>query len=151
MTHTKLSTSCIIEHAGKILMVREEQEGRIAWDIPAGGLDEGETIYEGVIREVYEESGLSLNNPIHKKVLQYIEKGRTTVNFLFHVELMDKPQIHTLNQDTDEEILDIDWFSREQVKKMIMSSETENNLATARLQSWIEDFENNDFVQVIRE
>lgn len=151
MTNTKLSTSCIIEHNHKILMIREEQDGKIAWDIPAGGLDQGEDIYQGVLREVHEEAGLIISNPENKKIFQYIEKNRTTVNFLFYIKLDDKSETHSDNQDIDEDIIDIRWFTLEQIKKMITEGETENSLATARLQSWIDSFPEKKMVDIIYE
>ena len=33
-------------------MVKEEQNGKISWDIPAGGIELHETLEQAVIREV---------------------------------------------------------------------------------------------------
>jgi 8-oxo-dGTP pyrophosphatase MutT (NUDIX family) len=149
MINTKISTSCIIEYNKKILMIYEEQDGKISWDIPAGGLDKGETIHEGVLREVYEETGLIIKNPVNKKVLQYIESNRTTINFLFYIKLSKKPETNCSHQDADEDILCTQWFTREQVVDIISNSETENNLASARLQIWVNGFSGNDLVQIV--
>lgn len=46
---------------GKILLVKERQDG--GWTLPGGWADVCETPSEGVIREVFEESGLVVANP----------------------------------------------------------------------------------------
>lgn len=49
----------IIENdAQQVLVIERKDNGRIG--IPAGALEEGETIEEGIIREVLEETGLNL-------------------------------------------------------------------------------------------
>jgi NADH pyrophosphatase NudC (nudix superfamily) len=131
-------------------MIKEEQCGKISWDIPAGGLVLGETIHEGVKREVLEEVGLMMTEPRYKKVFQYIEKNRITINFLFQIKLDKLSEIHTNNQEADESILDIQWFSQDQIREMITKRETENNLATARLQTWIDGFKG-ETVEIVHE
>ena len=49
----------IIENEqGQILMIRRKDNGN--WGLPAGGLEENETIRECIIREVKEETGLDI-------------------------------------------------------------------------------------------
>lgn len=43
---------------GQILMIRRKDNGN--WGLPAGGLEENETIKECIIREVKEETGLDI-------------------------------------------------------------------------------------------
>jgi phosphatase NudJ len=47
----------VVEHAGRILLVREAKHGQ-RWYAPAGGLEAGESIREAAIRETYEEAGI---------------------------------------------------------------------------------------------
>ncbi len=51
---------------GEILLLRRSETDRRRpkqWDFPGGILDAGETLEEGVLREVYEETGLKANHP----------------------------------------------------------------------------------------
>lgn len=45
----------IVNDKGELLLVKET--GRDWWDIPGGGLDHGESIKEGLSRELFEEVG----------------------------------------------------------------------------------------------
>ncbi|MBR7148319.1 MAG: NUDIX hydrolase, partial [Firmicutes bacterium] len=51
----------IIENDEKeILMVKQEHPERTVWMVPGGGIEEGETAAEAVIREMKEETGLDV-------------------------------------------------------------------------------------------
>ena len=51
-----LTVAAVAEHAGRFLMVEEEADGRVVYNQPAGHLDEGETLAQGVARETLEET-----------------------------------------------------------------------------------------------
>ncbi len=44
-----------------LVVVEHEEKGKRLMVFPGGGLEEGETIFEGAIREVEEETGLDVN------------------------------------------------------------------------------------------
>lgn len=54
----------IVEDEGRILLVSETRrtggEPRLCWDIPGGGTESGESLEESLIREVREETGLTV-------------------------------------------------------------------------------------------
>lgn len=62
MTDTQQAVStAIITHQGRVLMVRRrEQEGRLLWAFPGGGIEAGESPEEAAVREVAEEVGLDV-------------------------------------------------------------------------------------------
>jgi ADP-ribose pyrophosphatase YjhB (NUDIX family) len=53
-------TGILIER-GKILIVKQRVTPGRAWSLPGGRLENGETLEQGVVREVLEETGLSTN------------------------------------------------------------------------------------------
>lgn len=58
MTRTGIRASAIIIKDNKILLIHRRREGREYWVFPGGGIEEGETGEETVLREVEEETGL---------------------------------------------------------------------------------------------
>lgn len=61
---THISTGVAILRDNKILMVKRAVNDFLGgnYELPGGGVDEGETISEGAIREVKEETGLDVAN-----------------------------------------------------------------------------------------
>lgn len=71
----KLGTLCYIKHNGKTLMLhrikKENDMHKGKWNGLGGKLEPGETPEECVIREIHEESGLTIHNPILKGILTF--------------------------------------------------------------------------------
>ncbi len=57
-----IGVKALIVHDGKVLLLREAvyDEGTNAgkWDVPGGRINEGESVLEGLAREMFEEAGL---------------------------------------------------------------------------------------------
>ena len=53
------ATGLLIER-GKILLVKQKVSPNRSWSLPGGRLEHGETLEEGVVRELYEETGLDV-------------------------------------------------------------------------------------------
>ena len=61
----KIAKAVIVKDNKALILLRagsEKKGGR--WDLPGGHLEEGEELKEGLLREVYEETGLTLSEPI---------------------------------------------------------------------------------------
>ena len=71
----KITTLCYIKRSGKTLMLHRVRkpndihEGK--WNGLGGHIESGETPEECVVREVYEESGLTLRNPRLRGILTF--------------------------------------------------------------------------------
>lgn len=104
----------IIEKDNKILMVKEAKKKCYGkWNVPAGHLEIGETIFDGAIREVFEGTGckVKLKNmlPIMSKQLE----NTTLLIVTFTTELLEEKI--SFNK---EEILDVQWISKEELENM---------------------------------
>jgi len=53
--------AAIVVSAGRVLMIRRSvAEGELSWQFPAGKIEPGESAEEAAVREVYEETGLTV-------------------------------------------------------------------------------------------
>ena len=105
----------IIEKDNKILMVKEAKKKCYGkWNVPAGHLEKGETIFEGAIREIFEETGCKVRL---KNVLPIISKeieNTTVLIITFTTELLEENI--SFNK---EEILDVQWIPIEELNEML--------------------------------
>ncbi len=72
----KNTTLCYIEKDGKYLMIhrtkKENDENRDKWIGLGGKLESGESPYDCVRREIFEESGLILDKPEYRGIVTFV-------------------------------------------------------------------------------
>ncbi len=108
----KIIVGGILQKGDKILMVQEAQESCYGqWNFPAGHLDDGETVLEGAVREVFEETGCKVKLTNMLPIIS--SKERNLVRFTFLTEILEE----NIQFDTSE-ILAVKWFTIEEIKKM---------------------------------
>ena len=101
----------ILEKEGKILMVQEKKKfcyGK--WNIPAGHLDPNETIIEGAIREIREETGCEVKATGVAIVANKVMPDDVLVEIIFSTKLVNEDI--RINPD---EILDVKWIDKEDI------------------------------------
>jgi NADH pyrophosphatase NudC (nudix superfamily) len=101
----------IVEKEGKILMVQEKKKfcyGK--WNIPAGHLDPNETIIEGAIREIREETGCEVKATGVAIVANKVMPDDVLVEIIFSTKLVNEDI--KINPD---EILDVKWIDKEDI------------------------------------
>lgn len=96
----------ILEKDGKVLLVQEAQEKCYGkWNIPAGHLDCGETLKEGAIREIKEETGCDVEITGVLNISNRVIKDDILVTIVFLTKIINE----NIKYDK-EEILDVKWF-----------------------------------------
>jgi ADP-ribose pyrophosphatase YjhB (NUDIX family) len=104
----------VLERDGKYLLVQEAKKmcyGK--WNIPAGHLDVGETIFEAAKREIKEESGLDVElTGVCQIGSRKLEDG-IFVSVIFSIKVLSDDIKFGSN-----EILDARWFSYEELLSM---------------------------------
>ena len=110
----KVVTGGILEKDGKFLLVQENQEiCKGKWNVPAGGLDEDESLIEGAKREIYEETGCKVEITGLLEIVNEILEGVNIICFFFDTKII------TENIKVDgEEISNIKWFTYEEIINM---------------------------------
>ena len=78
--NVELTVLCLIEDGDKILLQNREKKDWRGYALPGGHLEPGESFVDAVIREMKEETGLSILDPRLVGVKQFpIENGRYVV------------------------------------------------------------------------
>jgi len=104
----------IIEKDGYILLVQEAKEKcRGKWNIPAGHLENSESIIEGAIREIKEECGCDVEINGILKIGNIVLKDNNVILIVFATKLISNNIVY--NKD---EILDVKWFSYDEIINM---------------------------------
>lgn len=84
--NVELTTLCLIHKNNQYLLQDRVKEDWKGFTLPGGHIEKGESIVESVIREIKEETGLTILNPKLCGVKQFpIENGRYIV-FLFRAD-----------------------------------------------------------------
>lgn len=104
----ELTVICLIYRGNRILLQNRVKEDWKGYTLPGGHVEEGESIVEAVIREMKEETGLTVLRPRLCGVKQFpIEKGRYLV-FLFKTDQFEEEVISS-------EEGDMEWVDREEL------------------------------------
>ncbi len=109
--HTTVASIC--ERDGKYLLVKENADGRIVYNQPAGHLDSGETLVEAVIRETLEETCYQFTPQSLQGVYRFRPnpmKDKTYLRFLFRGDVGER-----VEGELDQGIIAAEWLSYEDV------------------------------------
>lgn len=102
----------VIQKDGKYLLVQEKQpKAYKLWNLPAGRVDEGETLEQAAVREAEEECGLKVELGEHLLTLH---------------KTVETPVLHSFRAKSftgevkypEDEILDAQWFTLEEIESM---------------------------------
>ena len=108
---TELTTLCLIYKGDQILLQNRVKKDWQGWTLPGGHIEPGESIVDAVVREMKEETGLTIRNPELRGVKQFpIDEGRYIV-FLFRADEFEGELISS-------EEGRMQWFSRSELPSL---------------------------------
>lgn len=82
----ELTVLCLIHQGDRLLLQNRRKKDWDGWTLPGGHIEKGESIVDAVVREMQEETGLTIHSPKLCGIKQFpIENGRYLV-FLFRTE-----------------------------------------------------------------
>lgn len=123
----KVIVGGIIEKEGKYLLVQEAKKKCYEkWNFPAGHLDFNESLEQGAIREMKEETGCDVKLDGVCYVANRILEDDLFVMIVFNAKLINE------NIEFDkEEILDVKWFDYDEIVNKMESMLRGNYVRTA--------------------
>jgi ADP-ribose pyrophosphatase len=106
----------IEDERGRVLLVRICRYPTMStdWEVPAGGMEAGETIFEAAEREVREETGYRCE--AYQLVYAYYPLNGIS-NKLFH--LVRCQAVERVADFDPGEVSELRWFEREEVRQML--------------------------------
>lgn len=123
----KVIVGGIIKKEGKYLLVQEAKKKCYEkWNFPAGHLDFNESLEQGAIREIKEETGCDVKLDGVCYVANRILEDDLFVMIVFNAKLINE------NIEFDkEEILDVKWFDYDEIVNQMESMLRGNYVRTA--------------------
>lgn len=112
--------STIVINNGKVLLVKSKYQNEEFYLFPGGGLEFGETIEEGAIRETLEETGLKVNIKNLFHINEYIYRSdwnKRSVSFFFIAESIEGNKLNPQTNDQGK-ITEVVWIPLEDLEKI---------------------------------
>ncbi len=104
-----ITVATIIEREGKFLMVKENSEGRLVYNQPAGHVEIEESLLDAAIRETLEETAWRVNLVQLLGIYQYTspDNGITYIRHCFIAKAIEP----RTERDLDDDIAEAVWLS----------------------------------------
>lgn len=99
----RVGVFAVIERAGQYLLARRRDIGW--WNLVGGGMEYGETVEQGLAREVREEIGIDVEVERLVGVYSKPRKREIVLTFLCHL-----PE-NSAEPGTSDEVSEVDWFA----------------------------------------
>ncbi len=108
-----VTVACVVADGDRYLMVEEQVNGRLAFNQPAGHLDEGESLVAAAMRETLEETGwtVELQHLIGVHQWRSTEHGDAVLRFSFAARAIS----HVPERPLDTGIVRALWLSRGEI------------------------------------
>lgn len=109
-----VTVAAVVERDGKFLLVEEETEAGLAFNQPAGHLEEGESLLDAAVRETLEETAYRFK-PTHLVGVynwKHPTKGVTYLRFAFAGELRG----YEAGRPLDDGIVGARWLTLDEIK-----------------------------------
>jgi ADP-ribose pyrophosphatase len=130
------AVTAIMENtSGEIMFVRVSRytSGTTDWELPAGGMEMGESEIDATKRELLEETGYASYD--HTLIYSYYPMNGNA-NKIFHIlHCKAADRVREFDQD---EISATRWFSREEIRQMIQERSIIDGFTLTALLLWLQ-------------
>ncbi len=111
---THIVAGVVVCQDGKFLLVQENRPGtpvHQTWNLPAGKVDEGETIEQAAVRETKEEAGYDVE--LLRKLDIFQDNANTPPKHAFEAKIISA-EIRPM----EGEVLGVGWFTKDEIIAM---------------------------------
>jgi len=120
MNHGLAAKAFIVDEKGKLLLVKRSRKNSLkvgAWELPGGRLNPGENPFDGLKREVLEETGLGITiaEPLSIRHFKRDEKQRITM--LVFLCSPNSQNLESVRLSSEHDAFE--WISLENAKEKI--------------------------------
>ena len=88
MQKQRVSALLVNSDNAQILLIKRFKGGRTYWVFPGGGVEPNETLLQAIVREIFEETMLKIDNP--EAIFSVINRGRKEHFFLVRVPYFEQ-------------------------------------------------------------
>lgn len=137
----RVAAYAVIERRGKILLTHWRRGHLHGWTLPGGGLEDGEDPRDAVVREIFEETGLTakagrlLGVDSRVMVREDVEDGQTpelhTIRIVYRASVQDGPLVHEIDGSSDE----ARWVPIREIKSLKTLSLVRTGMRMAGIQN----------------
>lgn len=152
MSHVRIRCTGLIIENNSVLLVEYDDNG-IHYNLPGGGLEPGETIIEGVAREVFEETTAEVEvGPLaliyefspHKQSGDYDENAKHGLHLIFECTLKNHT-VPKLPENPDLNQTAVKWIPIEELDSILLIPNIKN-----QIKNYINNKRNIDLIEDYR-
>ncbi|HDY7489310.1 TPA: NUDIX domain-containing protein [Vibrio vulnificus] len=135
MQKQRVSALMLNRKNSEILLIKRFKEGRNYWVFPGGGAEPGELLEQAIVREVFEETSLRIDN--YQEIFSVVNCGRKEHFYLVNVQFFEpKLSLHSPERQTQSSSnrYELTWVKLNDLSKLdlvpVEAKEIVNSLAS---------------------
>ncbi|EHR7861448.1 TPA: NUDIX domain-containing protein [Vibrio parahaemolyticus] len=87
MQKQRVSALMVNRQTAEIILIKRFKEGRDYWVFPGGGVEPEERLEQAIVREVFEETSLRIDN--YQEIFSIVNRGRKEHFYLVNVQFFE--------------------------------------------------------------
>lgn len=135
MQKQRVSALMLNRKNAEILLIKRFKEGRNYWVFPGGGVEPEELLEQAIVREVFEETSLRIDN--YQEIFSVVNRGRKEHFYLVNVQFFEpKFSLHSPERQTQSSSnrYELTWVKLNDLSKLdlvpVEAKEIVNSLAS---------------------